>query len=63
MYNKSQQSTCCGITTVFTSITPLMIHTCMFYCSGCCGSGEDILPGLRICGCGGGVCNYIQSTW
>ena len=43
--------------------------TCMYcvsvvalYISRCCGgSGGDILPGLRGCGCGGGVCYCVQS--
>ena len=30
-------------------------------CSGCGGSGEDLLPGLRRCGCGRGVCYCVQS--
>ena len=30
--------------------------------SRCCGgSGEDLLPGLRGCGCGRGVCYCVQS--
>ena len=29
--------------------------------SGCGGSGEDLLPGLRGCGCGRGVCYCVQS--
>ena len=33
-----------------------------FSYSGCGRSGEDLLPGLRGCGCGSSVCYRLQSS-